>query len=58
MRVKEEGVLTVFRRGESVKLLHQGEGKGIFLRKGSRIVKYPSEIYGHKFDVSPFRVAG
>lgn len=38
------------RRG--VKLLHQGEGKGIFLRKGSRIVKYLSEIYGHKFDVA------
>ena len=58
MRVKEEGVLTVCRRGESVKLLHQGEGKGIFLRNGSRIVKYPSKIYGHKFDMSPFRVAG
>lgn len=58
MRVKEEGVLTVCRRGESVKLLPQGEGKGIFLRNGGRIVKYPSEIYGQKFDMSPFRVAG
>ena len=51
-------MLTVCRRGESVKLLHQGEGKGIFLRNDSRIVKYPSEIYGHKFDMNPFRVAG
>ena len=25
---------------------------------GGRIVKYPSEIYSHKCDVSPFRVAG
>ena len=41
-----------------MKLLHQEEGKGIFLRNGGRIVKYPSEIYGHKCDVSPFRVAG
>ena len=58
MRAKEEGVLTVCRRGESVKLLHQEEGKGIFLRNGGRIVKYPSEIYSHKCDVRPFRVAG
>lgn len=30
LRMKEEGVLKNMQRGESVKVLHCGEGKGIF----------------------------